>query len=554
MTEVICDIFVDPQIAIARLGESSTPQDAFTWANELDPRTGTTTALAPDWTLDVQPDGSVSPRMPTTLTFRDGEVIRPVCPFFELWAWVGDPMQSIAQWRAVPLTPALLEENNASTADLVALYEAVNAKAARRRNNPDLRFGTFPALRLVANVLSPAPILGSSPPSAKKPMIPAGRSIPMGSLRFLRSVPQPQPGTTPWDKAVNVEVLRLRFTPPAGRFYGPPDAAQSRATDGGRTATAVSTESAFLNPAAGWFNKPTLGLDQPADTYDAVKASASVGPSLGVVDDTSDGRLTVSLQLPGGKTLTARATLFVGPPDFAPDRRPFVSLADELNDRIDDGSRSADLNAQTTPAWVGDLFERVSETISLMNVDNWRRQHAKTLTAEEMTSAIAGDGLNDDRALGAKDKLRNRDLQVVPVVPGGDPLPLSTHARSRHRALSDLVELEQFVRQNPGRLMTLVRTPFEVGVGEGPADGIQERTTMRMPPFMRNSNAQPLTLSVWQYEVLQQWVKVIETSGAVAPAEVTAAVSARAVPAQLSDAAARRLEKVLNRIEAAARP
>ena len=41
---------------------------------------------------------------------------------------------------------------------------------------------------------------------------------------------------------------------------------------------------------------------------------------------------------------------------------------------------------------------------------------------------------------------------------------------------------------------------------------------MRMPPFMRNSNAYPLTLSVWQYELLMEWVSAATTTKALAAA------------------------------------
>ena len=41
-------------------------------------------------------------------------------------------------------------------------------------------------------------------------------------------------------------------------------------------------------------------------------------------------------------SLAARANVFAGPPDFGPDRRPFLSLADELQDRC---SGEAERNA-----------------------------------------------------------------------------------------------------------------------------------------------------------------------------------------------------------------
>jgi hypothetical protein len=80
MTQVLQGIFVEPAVAIARLGGSSTPQDAFSWGQEANPRAGADTGLQPEWTLDIQPDGSVVPRMPDALTFRDGDLIVIVRP------------------------------------------------------------------------------------------------------------------------------------------------------------------------------------------------------------------------------------------------------------------------------------------------------------------------------------------------------------------------------------------------------------------------------------------------------------------------------------------
>ncbi|QLH38114.1 MAG: hypothetical protein HWD60_02830 [Defluviicoccus sp.] len=70
---------------------------------------------------------------------------------------------------------------------------------------------------------------------------------------------------------------------------------------------------------------------------------------------------------------SAHATVFVAPPDFGPDRRPFLSLADELNDRSAEATaRNASLVGVDLDDWVQDLFERIYETVSLMNVDFWR--------------------------------------------------------------------------------------------------------------------------------------------------------------------------------------
>jgi hypothetical protein len=99
------------------------------------------------------------------------------------------------------------------------------------------------------------------------------------------------------------------------------------------------------------------------------------------------------------------------------------------------------------------------------------------------------------------DALRN-DAYTVAMASKNEPLPLSGHAHSRHRSLQDIDGLRELLAEYPGRLEALVRQPFEVEGGESAF-----ATTMRMPPFMRNSNALPLTLSVWQYALLMEWAK-----------------------------------------------
>ena len=49
MADVIQSIYVNPPIAIARLGGSSIPQDAYVWVQSPNPRTQATTTIAPAW-------------------------------------------------------------------------------------------------------------------------------------------------------------------------------------------------------------------------------------------------------------------------------------------------------------------------------------------------------------------------------------------------------------------------------------------------------------------------------------------------------------------------
>jgi hypothetical protein len=543
MTDVIQAIFVTPGLAFSRLGGSSTPQCAYDWVDTQAPRADGETTIAPTWTLAVLPDGSLQPFMPDSVAFRDGDLIRPVAPFYEIWARVGDAGSAPVTWRDVPLTPALLQANRLAPAALQLTVTARNLKAARRAGNPQLAFGTFPALTLNANDNSRVPILGVSPTTASTPMIPHGRTIPLGSVQFLRSVPQHNGEA--WSDAVNVENLRFRYTPGTGLFYGPPEAARA-APQNGRPAPAVRPENAFLDANAGWRGTSTSHLVEPGDTYDVINQNQSPdGPSLGVVDDTCEVHFEVSLQ--GGsalRVLTAKAVAFVGPPDFGPDRRPFLSTADELNDRdADAAARNAALDDAELDHWVADLFQRVYETVSLFNVDAYRRDRAANLPPEKLKPADIDGTTREDptRAMGGRDTLRNALYKLAPPTTD-DPLPLSEHARMRHRVMSDLQNLIEVVSLDANRIKTIVRPPFEVESFEG-----GNSTSMRMPPFMRQSNALPLTLARWQYDLLLRWVERTAADLAAMRLEAVGRPRARV----LSPAAAARRSSVLARIDAA---
>ena len=400
-------------------------------------------------------------------------------------------------WRAVPLTPALLQANGLALAALRMKVTASNLKAARRTGNPQLAFGTFPPLTIGANDSSRVAILGTSPTTAPTPMIPAGRSIPLGSVQMLRSIPQPSGEA--WSSAVSVETIRFRYTPATGLFYGPPEAAQA-IPQNGRPAPAVRPQNAFLNPNAGWRGASTIGLIEPGDTYDVINQRRNPNPQPRV---RASGPRSASTTLParspfryltGARRSAADVDRQVRgvrrSASFAPDRRPFLSTADELNDReADAAARNQALGDDDLDRWVNDIFERIYETVSLFNVDLYRRRRAAGLPPAKLRTNDIDAGARDrpTRAMGGRDALRNQ-LYKLPPPNDQEPLPLSEQARMRHRALSDLQNLIELVSLDPNRLKTLVRPPFEIEDFESPL-----ATSMRMPPFMRQSNAQPLT-------------------------------------------------------------
>jgi hypothetical protein len=492
----------------------------------------------------VLSDGSVEPRKPDAVVLRDGPLIRPVCPFFEIWALMGEPGSAPDTWTEAPLTPTLLAQHGVDESAVTVRVDAHNLKAARRTGDPNLGFGTFPPVPIKGDNHDSVVLFATSPPGARPPMIPQGRNIPLGSVQVMRS--RPNPPNADFAGEVDIEILRLRFTPGRGRFYGPPAAARAPRRP---AFPAIDANNAFLDPRAGWsgarMSARIQEIIQPADTYDGCEQAADdLGPSIGVVDDTCEARIALALALPRTAPMTASANVFVGPPDFGPDRRPFLSLADELNDRAADGAaRNAAMSAADRDAWVEDLFERIYETVSVLNVDHWRSERGLTLRGNRLRpTPIAGDGLpQPQQALGGSDAMRNPEL-VIAAPTDGDPLPASTHARSRHRTLADLQSLRNFVVERPDRLTQLVRQPFEIERSE-----TSLLSTMRMPPFMRQSNAEPLTLSVWQYDLLMQWVAAVTT----VPRAVPEAVVAVAAPRPLSEPAARRRAAVLARLAAA---
>lgn len=191
-------------------------------------------------------------------------------------------------------------------------------------------------------------------------------------------------------------------------------------------------------------------------------------------------------------------------------------------------------------AWVGDLFERVYETVSLLNLDHYRSARALTLTGNRLGPLLVNDRVpQPTRAMGGRDALRN-PLYTVEAASNNELLPLSKHARRQHRAIADMQNLRDFIALNPGRIESLVRAPFEIERGETPL-----LTTMRMPPLMRQSNAEPLTLSSWQYELLMQWVAIANAE----PPQAVALGTPGPAPPDVVAAAAERRSAVLARLD-----
>jgi hypothetical protein len=509
----VLELFFSPPMAVARLGGSTTPLECYAWKEDPTISGAARTVIEPDVTLDVTPDGSVRPYLPANLRFRDGDQLRPVAPFFELWATV---QKDGGGTEDVPLTLSVLEALGASTESLAFRVTAANRKAARRSGDPACAFQA--QVRVAGNDHRRHPLLASSPHQiGSEPLVLQDRPIPLGHAQVIRPIRGVEMG-------VNLGVVRLRFTPARGEVYGPPEATSATSPGTNRVHQIVRPENRILNGGAAWasydgdysrFNNP-----EPSDTYDGADVFPDRNnPSWGVVDDTCDAVVEADLVVRGNR-LRAAARVFVGPPDFAPDRRPFFSLADDLADR--ELPLPGPVTEEGQPAVereIADLFDRVYETVSLLDVDSNRRRAIRENPRFGPTGPLPGLPPTDASTMTAADPLARLvpDLLARPVP--GARLPYLDAALVAHSNLSDLDSLIAFLGTFSDRVRALVRPPYGAFTELDPAPGPQpnpghrdprvardQMHDMRMPPYMRDSDASSLSLSRRQYHELMALV------------------------------------------------
>lgn len=565
----ITRIFFTPPMAIARLGGSSTPLESYSWREDPSSFGSGQTVIVPEISLEIQFDGSVRPYLPSFIRFRDNFRLRPVAPFFELWARVRDTGDNTES--DVPLTLAMLEKLGGSLEGLTYHITAANRKAERRSG--DAACGFVARLDIRGNDHRRRELLAVSPRVVgNEPLVPDTNPVPLGFVQVIkpiRAVPAPDeagaadPLVVPSVKQMGVDmgVLRIRFTPAAGEVYGPPSTSTAPAPGTNRIHEMVKKENRFLNPRASWntydgdytrFNNP-----EPSDTYDG--ASVDRGVSWGVVDDTCDAVIEASLVIHGNR-FRAFGRVFAGPPDFAPDRRHFISLADDLADRELDVNSVTEEDEELTINEVADLFQRVFETVSLTNLDSLR----STSIAGEMDGSPApvdGLPLTNSGSMTARDKPYADKVITYLERPdaAGQPntaftrLPYSNAARQTHAPLADVETLVDFLVGNYDRVKRMIRPPYArlSELPETPAtptptskrdarvdrDNMQD---MRMPPFMRSNTASALSLSWRQYAQvmgLLEYLKERRDSGELRVSDMLESVEPSAPGARRPDTA-----------------
>jgi hypothetical protein len=525
-----------PPLAIGRVGGGDSPLDAFAWDTDRNIHGAHRTIIRPAMSLEVLRDGSLRPYLPNAIQFRDRGLLRPVAPFFELWAKLTD--DDCYQ----PLTSSLLEHCGGTLDNIEYIITVGNRKAQRRTGTAACAY--IARVSVSASDHNRKQLWAFSPvTSGEEPLVYKDHPISLGHFQAIKPVDR---------LAMNVDlgVLRVRFTPAKGEVYGPPHAiagpasplpqgiALAAVTQGGRLHEIVPERNRILNPHTPWSRHimdERHDDPQPSDSYDGANVGNS--RSWGVVDDTCDGIIEAYVVL-NKHRYVATARVLSSCPDFAPDRRPFYSVADDLADRDLTPINVSEDPPDGAEFEIADLFERAFETASMFNLDALRTRAIAENLSEGLPAEDPSLPQMDDRSMTSADRgIEQKDIgKKIPPYANltadlfpyskeaskpelSDPLPYAAAAQFAHAKLCDLETLIDFLRSESGRVERLIRPPFgrfSEMAGSRPGtkpgrfrDPRNDRDTyhdMRMPPYMRDSDQNPLSITRRQYDALLQFI------------------------------------------------
>lgn len=566
----VLELYFLPPLAIARLGGSDTPLESFRWTNDITIEGAHHTVIEPAISLDVDDDGAVFPHLPNAIQFRDAGKLRPVAPFFELWVRLAVLVDGKPVVSEKPLTLHVLGQLGIAAGDLRYRITLGNKKAERRTLSPECGF--LGRVDVTGDDHRRHPVLACSPHNpGRVPLVDPSRPIPLGHFQVLRPTPN-------FALGVDLSVLRVRFTPAKGEVYGPPEAtfSMSKPIQEGRVLSPkvlqgkmyeiVPPENRILNAGTAWSryirNQEGQADPQPSDAFDG--AAVGTGQSWGVVDDSCDGLIEAEMVVEG-RHCRATARVIVAPPDYAPDRRAFLSLADDLADRDLPPAEIDAAHLEDTEEELADLFQRVFEVATGINLD-----------LERQRSLHGQEGINypdlpqiDQRSMTKDDAPFVDNIpdlldQMAGGSPGAgspnEPLPYAAVARAVHEPLTDIDTLLDFLRLRADHVRRLIRPPFGRfhQFAEAPEphpnpdfrDPRVVRDTMqdmRMPPYMRDSDENPLSLTWRQYDMLMRLIDLLTAPPASGSAASGAPVGAAALRSRL----VRRVATVIARLNEA---
>jgi len=539
----LVEVFFNPPMVIARVGASDTPMVGFEWRAATSAHSGTQTVIDPALSFQVAADGTLQPFMPTEIRFKEDDgSIRPVAPFIELWARLQRSEDGLLE--EAPVTLALLAELGMNLRHVAVEVTASNLKAARRTGCTACG---FTARAEIAGTDHRAHALQafSRHTSGQQPLVSHDKPIPLGSVQWIKPCATPDPQ----HPEVDLSALRLRFTPAKGEVYGPPRAAygpdrqtvtgandtlEFTGKEDGRIHMIVRPENRILSEDTPFSSYRMLtGLfedPQPQDGYDG--SDEGDNTAWGVVDDTCDALISATVAWHDAR-YTANARIFVGPPQYAPDRRPFYGIAADLQDRDEPLMHVGPDNFDEIKDQVVELFRRVFETASSLNLDASRTEAlqdnaAKISAATPLTPGLPSVGAASMTAADKPYVDRVPDLtpgqreSVFTTSVRGDRLTYTEVVPFVHGQLMDEAVLLDFLRRKHAHVRRLLRPPFgtlpEWDLEPGPQPHPQFRDPrvlrdllhdMRMPPYMRDAFYVPLSLTRRQYHMMIDFLDLL---------------------------------------------
>jgi len=495
-------LYILPPLAFGRVGSSPTPCAAFSWSKtDISPDGNNKTSLKIEETLSLDDNGNISSSTPTNIVFKDDNgAFRPVCPFFELhgtWEINGNEENG-------PITEQVLQDNGLSLDDITWNVELGNLKAHHFTLDEGDRISA--SITVKGNDTTRHTLEGRSPTGAGiEPLILPGEFLPMGEVQLGRV------------DDLNFPELRLRFYPPAGVTYGPTNLSNRISTFADFNAEWVGfnlpNERLIINPNSRW---ATLDLDNegpapigagdprnaPGGLSATLRETTSQLPdsglsriSMGLVDDVSDG--LIACEIAG---LTAFARIAIGPPDFAPMARPFVSLQDGLADRVlRENAREVDIEDDELETIVADIFERALETSDLMNKDaqndRSRQNNNPSDSNNDLPAPSASFESSPRRTLWASSNPQATANPVSAESHQTDAMPVSQLGQRKHRRYNAIEYLRDRLKEEPDLIEKWLRLPRD-------NEPLFDR---RMPALMRGSDGQPMHLTRRQYQLIRLW-------------------------------------------------
>jgi hypothetical protein len=443
----ILEIRILPPLAVARLGSSSEPLENYELV--VDDPLGHR-KISPSETLRVdRTTGEITEAyVPSEIRFRDGDRIRPVAPFLEVFARTSRDVLE-------PLTIGLLKAEGLTPADLRWTVTLGNVKAFRRTGDPHDKIMATASFSDHARY----PLEGNCTNFV------AGKTLPLGIAQYIKPTKL-------------FPEIRLRYTPAAGLVYG----ASARRTTADSPSGPVTEPDPVLDgrivydETRGWkgyFDKGDPTETNPGAIYAGYNGDNGQ-TSWGYLDDECDGIVAVELK-PGDKTLRAFARIGAGPPSFAPDGLPIRTVADELEQAMFGPDVDA---AAVSDAEVEDIVRRAFETVRLLNtaVMNGNPVDGRLASASIMPSQDANDYHRMFGPIMATALVDN--LSVV--------------------ALHQTV-LTALKSGTPAWFADVLRQPEEVG-------DLTDKGRRKMPAMMRGADARYLTLTRRQIDKIRKSV------------------------------------------------